>query len=172
MFELIIGGSGSGKSEYAEKRAAELCEGGGPLLYIATMKSDGEAARNRIQRHRRMRSGKGFRTIEKPTDLMSLPVPGNATVLLECMSNLLANEMFDNGGNYLTRIISGIERLLSECRNLVLVSNDIFSDGIIYDGETEEYKTALAELNRFCAEKADKVTEVTSWIPNIIKCQG
>lgn len=172
MFELIIGGSGSGKSEYAEKRAAELCEDGEPLLYIATMKSDGEAARNRIQRHRRMRSGKGFRTIEQPTGLMSLPVPGNATVLLECMSNLLANEMFDNGGNYLTRIISEIERLLSECRNLVLVSNDIFSDGIIYDGETEEYKTALAELNRFCAEKADKVTEVTSLIPNIIKCQG
>ncbi|MGN0181952.1 MAG: bifunctional adenosylcobinamide kinase/adenosylcobinamide-phosphate guanylyltransferase [Candidatus Ornithomonoglobus sp.] len=169
MFEFIIGGSGSGKSEYAENRARELCAEGEPLLYIATMKRGSEAAEERIQRHRRQREGKGFLTIERPSDLLSLQVPENSTVLLECMSNILANEMFDAGGYYVKRIILGIERLRFSCKNFVLVSDDVFSDGIEYGGETEKYKSALAELNKVYAEKADRVTEVTASIPNIIK---
>ncbi|WP_349666699.1 bifunctional adenosylcobinamide kinase/adenosylcobinamide-phosphate guanylyltransferase, partial [Lacrimispora sp.] len=48
MTSLIIGGSGSGKSEYAENLAVSL--GGDRKVYIATMKPWDEECRNRILR--------------------------------------------------------------------------------------------------------------------------
>ena len=61
MFVLINGGSGSGKSEYAENRAVMLSKKEGLLLYyIATMKPFGEEGKRRVERHRRLRSGKGY----------------------------------------------------------------------------------------------------------------
>ena len=50
------------------------------------------------QRHRKMRAGKGFETVECYTGLKNLDFPENAVVLLECMSNLAANEMFEEKG--------------------------------------------------------------------------
>ena len=53
MLALIIGGAGSGKSEYAEKIAVRLAkEAGGPLVYLATMVSGGKEADARIRKHR------------------------------------------------------------------------------------------------------------------------
>lgn len=69
MQYLITGGSGSGKSEYAEGLSLSLA--GKKRIYLATMRIwDGEG-RARVQRHRRMRSGKGFYTAERYTDLAS-----------------------------------------------------------------------------------------------------
>ncbi|MCH5213158.1 MAG: bifunctional adenosylcobinamide kinase/adenosylcobinamide-phosphate guanylyltransferase, partial [Oscillospiraceae bacterium] len=130
MLELITGGSGSGKSEYAENRAMELCGDSEPLIYLAAMKPYGEGAQKRIERHRKLREGKGFKTIEKYIDYADVELPENATVLLECMSNLLANEMFDAGGDFIRRIITGIEHIADSSKNLVIVTNDIFSDGV------------------------------------------
>ena len=64
---LITGGSGSGKSEYAESLFSEIKNT--EKYYIATMKPFGKEAKERIQKHRRMRSGKGFITLEYPTDI-------------------------------------------------------------------------------------------------------
>ena len=101
MFVLITGGSGSGKSEYAENRAVMLSKKEGLLLYyIATMKPFGEEGKRRVERHRRLRSGKGFFTIEHYVNLKQLILPGEGVVLLECLSNLTANEMFGSGRAY------------------------------------------------------------------------
>ena len=50
----------------------------------------------KVARHHRMRQGKGFTTIEQPTELeqAASQMEPEAAVLLECMSNLAANEMF------------------------------------------------------------------------------
>ena len=45
-----------------------------------------------------MRAGKGFETIERYTELDELLIPKDCVVLLECMSNLVANEMFREDG--------------------------------------------------------------------------
>ena len=169
MLELITGGSGSGKSEYAENRAMELCGDGEPLIYLAAMKPYGEEAQKRIERHRKLREGKGFKTIEKYTDYANLQLPQNATVLLECMSNLVANEMFDVVGDFVNRIIKGVEYLTQTSKNLVIVTNDIFADGVSYDEETEQYIQVLAEINKHLADKAERVVEVVYSIPIIIK---
>ena len=45
-----------------------------------------------------MRADKQFETLERYTDLCGLEVPEDSILLLECMSNLAANEMFDESG--------------------------------------------------------------------------
>ena len=95
MFTLVIGGAASGKSEYAESRVTDLP---GRRIYLATMRPWDQECRNRIDRHRRLRLGKGFETLERYTDLAGAEIPAGANVLLECMSNLTANELYDPEG--------------------------------------------------------------------------
>ena len=96
MLILITGGSGSGKSEYAECTAVKLKTGldAKSLYYIAAMKPYGAEGAKRIERHRRQRAGKGFKTIENYTAAMP-DISKDSVVLLECLSNLTANEIFD-----------------------------------------------------------------------------
>ena len=99
MVVFVVGGSGSGKSEYAEQLAVSLQEPGRDrLVYVATMKVLDEESRSRVGRHRSMRAGKGFETREYPTHLESLEVGADEIILLECLPNLLANEMFSKEG--------------------------------------------------------------------------
>ena len=66
MILLVTGGSASGKSEYAENRALQLAKTEQKkLIYLAAMKPFGEEAAKRIERHRQLRAGKGFETVER-----------------------------------------------------------------------------------------------------------
>ena len=162
MIALVIGGSGSGKSQFAE----DMCKGKSPLSYIATMKPCGSEAEERIKRHRKMRKDKGFTTLECCSNLHTLNLRG--TVLLECMSNLLANEIFDEGlspNKATDKIMSGVNKLFSNCENTVIVTNDIFSYSESYSPQLEEYISALGRINREIAQKADIVVEVVAGIP-------
>ena len=53
MLMMVTGGSGSGKSEFAESLVTGLADG--PNLYIATMFPFDEECHKRIARHREMR---------------------------------------------------------------------------------------------------------------------
>lgn len=61
MLTLITGGCKCGKSSIAENILSDFC---GRKIYIATMEPFGEEAHTAISRHRIMRSGKGFETVE------------------------------------------------------------------------------------------------------------
>ena len=47
----------------------------------------------------------------------------------------------------------------------MVVTNELFSDGIRYDQETADYLSALARLNVAVAAEADQVYEVVCGIP-------
>ena len=170
---LISGGSGSGKSEYAERRAVALHNrNGGALLYAATMMIYDEESRRRVARHREMRAGKGFETVEMPMNIASVSACAGDTVLIECMSNLLANEMYETGGSgdgCVAAITDGAHALLARGVNLVVVTNEVFSDGIRYDDSTMLYISRLGEINRTLAAWADEMVEVVCGIPLIHK---
>ncbi len=152
MIITITGGSGSGKSALGEAIAQRLEPN--RKYYIATMANHGEEAARRIARHRELRRGKNFITIEQPTNLQAVAVPPDSTVLLECVSNLLANEMFSatceikSGAELQQSIAAAVEQLANRCRHLVIITNEIFGDGLLYDQTTTKYIKALAGINR------------------------
>lgn len=173
MIELVTGGSGSGKSEYAESRAVSIHRKyGGRLIYIATMMAYDDEAVQKIERHRMMRAGKGFETIECFTGLSEAALPDKSVVLIDCLSNLAANEMFlENGSGMdcVRNIEMGLRRIGKACAGVVMVTNEIFSDGIKYAPETQKYIHNLAIINRIAADMSDTVSEVVCGIPIIIK---
>lgn len=50
MIALVIGGSGSGKSAYAEQMAVKAA-GNGSLYYVATMQVYDEEGKKKVERH-------------------------------------------------------------------------------------------------------------------------
>ena len=166
MMTVVTGGSGSGKSAFAEDRV--LSFGDAQRIYIATMHPFDEESHKRIERHQKMRAGKGFETVECYTGLKNVKLPAGCVVLLECMSNLVANEMFREDGFHpevSEKITEGVRNLLSQAEHVVIVTNEIFSDGILYEGESEKYKEQLGKINCNLAEMADAVVEVVYGIP-------
>lgn len=187
MLVFIYGGSGSGKSEFAEQYICNACGTDRDKLYIATMKESGEDGKRRIQRHRDRRRDMGFITVEKPVR------PGELEdvkeyVLLECVSNLLANEMYETydtdgtdasdsdhddmgdgdrastGAVIVEGILNDISDIERRSRLMVVVSNDVFSDGVDYPESVREYMKALADINKSLVKAADEVYEVTAGI--------
>lgn len=204
MLIFVTGGSGSGKSEYAENLAVELkqkaeCENCNKprsengrkaqgifcsqkdmqtaiqvpeLVYIATMEPVDAESRKRVERHRRMRAHKQFETRECYTHLEELSIKKNEILLLECLSNLVANEMFSPEGRKVRTaevIEKGICFLEEKSCHLVIVGNNVFEDGVEYDETTEEYLRQMAEIHRFLGRRADQVVEVICGIPVVWK---
>ena len=189
MLHLITGGSASGKSLFGEQAA--LSTGAGRRYYIATMEPWGREGRERVSRHRIQREGKGFHTIEAYHDLETVFLePGereDTVILLECMSNLAANELFGTAEEMETsapgsserraeaaflRIQKGILHLKDQCDLLVVVTNEIFSDGIVYGPEIQAYIRLLGRIDAWMAGQADQVTEVVYGIPLHLKGGG
>ena len=176
MMTLIIGGSGSGKSAYAEDYMVSISEDR-KKYYIATMQIYDEEGKRKVERHRMLRGGKGFSTIEQPVDIGKAAEKMEAedrTALLECVSNLTANEMFSGEvpgteEAITEKIVGGIAVLNRELTHLVIVSNNVFEDGNVYDKTTMAYIRAMGRINQKLAEMADEVVEVVVGIPIVIK---
>ena len=171
MITLVTGGSGSGKSSYAEKLFSEI-KGTGLKYYLATMKVFGAEGEKKVARHRKMRADKGFLTVEQPENIyraVEKMKVGKKAVLLECMSNLVANEMYRDRiytcDEVTGKILKDIKDLEDSVEHLVIVTNNVFEDGIEYDQETTEYLKALDQINIRLAERAARMVEVVVGIP-------
>lgn len=203
MIITVTGGSSTGKSAMAEDLAMQLEPG--KKYYIATMIRTGEAEDPIIGRHRVLREGKSFVTVEcfhhpelaqvpaedavhdcagsvEPSG-NAVPLPADSMVLLEDVANLLANEMFapesvpgaDNmdgmvkNGNAAEEVMIRIRKLAGNCRNLILVTNEVFSDGILYEESTAAYIRALGDVNRELMRLSDVYVESVYGIPKYYK---
>lgn len=169
---LLLGGSKSGKSGLAQILTKQLAAEG-PMIYWATMEPvDGED-RARIQKHLADRAGWGFVTLERGRALTgALPLPPGASVLLDSITALLANEMFgqrqpdEDAPNRAARELLDVSR---QAAHLVCVCDDLFRDAGRYDPWTECYRRGLAEICRKLAKEFDIVCEVTLGIPKAHK---
>lgn len=214
MMYLIIGGSGSGKSAYAEELLFSLPDAG-KKYYIATMQVCDEEGRRRVQKHRKQREGKRFDTIEQPVHVsgaLTQMDAGKKSAMLECVSNLVANEMFAkdiyaeniydedmyaddphvedmhaddcdvketglkkskncSAEAVADKIVDDIMKLHQPLQQLVIVSNNVFEDGVSYDEMTMEYIKTMGIVNQKLAAVADVVTEVVVGIPVMAKEQ-
>ncbi len=187
MIRFVYGGSGSGKSAFAEQLVVSC--GAERKYYVATMKVYDDEGRGKVARHQKLRENKGFVTIEQPTCIGSAArqiqqdaqfvqqnarpcekSSGKCAVLLECVMNLVANEMFTPDGivaesDVIALIKEGLNELFSIADDVVVVSGNVFCDGVEYDENTKSYMRALAAVNAFIARKADESFEVVAGIP-------
>ena len=183
MIIFVTGGSSSGKSEYAEQLAVRLKEKERKrrrealqeqllpeprLVYLATMEPVDAESLQRIRRHRVMRAERQFETREQYTHLETLATAKNEILLLECLSNLVANEMFSPEGRKCQTaeaVEKGICYLAKRCFHLIIVGNNIFEDDLNYDDDTLEYLRQTARVHRFLGERAAQIVEVICGIP-------
>lgn len=175
MLHVVTGGSGSGKSAYAETELLRLAKQNNcKKYYIATMEPFGEETLKKIERHREMRKDKGFDTLECYVNLKGTAetLTDRPAVLLECMSNLTANEIYHPDGageRAVDRIVDGVQELCGRCEHLVIVTNEVCSECTRDSADMNRYKKILSEVNRRLAQKADWVTEVVYGIPVEVK---
>ena len=132
MTVFLSGGCKNGKSTLAEQTAVHLSQPG-RLYYLATMIPHDEEDRARIARHVASRSGLGFQTIECGLGLEA------------------ALQNADAEGTYLARLL----------KNMVFVSDYIYSDALAYGDLTEQYRRGLAYIDRSLAAACDTVVEVS-----------
>ena len=170
MLILLTGGSACGKSSYGETLAVQ---GPKPLYYIAAMEPYDEECLQKIARHRALRANKGFETIERYTGVDTLKLPqAGGTVLLECLCNLTANEMYiqpDAPVDPVPKVVAGVENLMGQTDTLIVITNDVGSDDEAYSEQTRAYIRALGQINAHVATMADRVYELVAGIPLCLK---
>lgn len=164
---LISGGCKNGKSYFAQEEAKRQADrSGAPLYYVATMIPKDEEDRQRIKRHIHDREGWGFITIEQGTDICRALEKGDSkgVFLLDSVTALLSNEMFDSSGKVdLTAPVRVRDDLISfaqQTGNTIFVSDFIYSDALKYDKLTESYRKGLALCDRALAGICRQAVEV------------
>ena len=157
---LISGSNNSGKSIYAEQLIAKTV---GKRYYIATMRPCTEDNYRRIEKHRAQRQGLGFDTLECPYQVGNVSISSHGVVLLEDVSNLLANAMFEKGGSS-DSVFRDICALADRCWILVAVTiTGLKDDG--YDEETVAYINGLNIINQKLFDKASVAISMQEGTP-------
>ena len=174
MITLVIGRPDSGKSLIAENIACS--SSGKKRYYLATMLIYDEAGKERIEKHRKQREGKGFITLEVPyridRALDMIDEPQESSVLLECIANLVGNEMYENidrkelckpdtcnRERFTDEIFNDIKKLSAKVRDLVIVTNEyrVCEES---DEMTRLYIKLIDLLNEKLTKIADRIVDV------------
>ena len=157
---LISGANSSGKSRYAESLAAQCAQ---DRFYIATMIEQSADDTVRIQKHRTQRLPLAFHTLELPYEVGTAAVTPASLVLLEDVSNLLCNVIFDKKGTA-QQVLADIRQLQKRCGGLIAVTISGLNEKE-YEGETADYIRALHWLNRQLFESADGAAQMKDGRP-------
>lgn len=171
MTVLILGGSKSGKSDYAQQVALSLAKGG-RHYYVATMLPGDQEDHVRIRSHLQRRAGMGFETLECGRNILSVleQADPSATFLLDSVTALLTNEMFTPETGYVAdeaaaeRCREELLALAHHAANTVFVCDDLFRDAGRYDPATDAYRRHLGGICCALAAHCDVVLEANSGI--------
>lgn len=169
MNVFISGGCKNGKSMFAQHMTRDMAESSGKkMYYVATMIPTDDEDRARILRHIDERDGWGYETIEIGRNICDCldreGVDAEGVFLLDSVTALLSNEMFLPDGTCNFQAGEKVARELLEfgrrTGNTVFVSDYIYSDARLFDQYTENYKEALAYVDKTLAKACDQVVEV------------
>lgn len=165
MIIYISGGCKNGKSSIAENICIKLKNKDENMYYIATMKPVDKEDILRIEKHRKERQNLNFETLEINKDIYKILNIANinSTFLLDSTTALLMNEMFlEDEINFKAykKVTKDLLLIIEKLKNIVIVSDYIFSDSIEYDEITKAYRKGLAYIDKAICEKADVVLEI------------
>jgi adenosylcobinamide kinase/adenosylcobinamide-phosphate guanylyltransferase len=179
MMVFVSGGVRSGKSHVAERYARMLADECDRLHYIATAKKTDEEMAERIRHHQLQRQKGRWKTWEQPhalREIVSSFEPCDV-VLLDCLTNLWANEMFQDERWMLETVVAkraekvyeDIVALSSRTKAVVIVSNELFSGGVPSDIGTYLYMKGLGWLHQQIVAISSIAVVVQHGIPIVKK---
>lgn len=178
---FISGGARSGKSTFAEQFAERRP---GKLHYIATARMTDDEMEGRIRRHQKKREygERSWATWECPVDIHTLAPRFHSAdiVLLDCLTILLANELFRSDQTVdldrlkghkrvVSSLIQGIDAIAQRVHTLVIVSNEVLFDGVSNDPVVKTYQRAIGYLHQDIVKRARCAFAVEAGIPLLMK---
>lgn len=169
MTVLILGGSRSGKSDYAQQIALKMANGG-THYYLATMIPGDREDDARVQSHLKRREGMGFETIEQGRRVLEAldRSDAKAAYLLDSVTTLLTNELFHPENNYepdeegALRCGRELLEFADRVANAVIVADNLFCDSVRYEASTDSFRRHLGRICCQLAKKCDAVLEMAS----------
>jgi len=179
MRELILGGSRSGKSLLAERRAAES---GLRVVYVATAQALDDEMASRIAHHQARRRS-DWVLVEEALDLAGVlrrNAAADACVLVDCLtlwlSNLLlaaADERPELPAAASPRFEDAVRALVEVLPQLpgqiVLVSNEVGSGIVPVAALARRFADEQGRLNQRVAALCERVTLVVAGLPLALK---
>lgn len=178
---LVTGGARSGKSRHAEALIGDSSQ----VLYIATLQILDDEMVVRIEHHRQG-CLEHWRIVERWQhfdELIHADINPNEVVLLECVTTMVTNLLFDYGGDkdpdewdyqaMEQAINAEIQSLIAACQRcpakVVLVTNEV-GMGIVPESRLARYFRDIAgRVNQQLAAAANEVWLVVSGIGVKIK---
>jgi adenosylcobinamide kinase / adenosylcobinamide-phosphate guanylyltransferase len=171
MLVFISGAVRSGKSTFAEQVVRKYVRKDGQAQYIATSIRMDDEMDERITHHReqRMQGNIRWQTWEQPRNIHELTFRKEDVVLLDCLTILTANELFYHVEDVFNRIYEGITHIKEQCSTLIIVSNEIFSEGLPEGEMTRHYMKLLGKLHQQIVADADEAYVVVHGIARKMK---
>ncbi|MBE7469621.1 MAG: bifunctional adenosylcobinamide kinase/adenosylcobinamide-phosphate guanylyltransferase [Anaerolineae bacterium] len=176
---LILGGARSGKSDYAEKLAAQM---GRRVLYIATAEIGDDEMAQRIVAHRLARPA-DWQTLEAPrrvgAALAEIEIPPEA-LLLDCLTLLVSNILLALENEPQPTIETAVQAELDAILTaqvrldapLIVVSNEVGLGLVPPYPLGRVYRDVLGRANQYLAARAQRVIFMVAGLPMVIKDEG
>lgn len=165
MKELVLGGARSGKSAYAQRRAAES---GLPVTVIATATAGDDEMTARIARHRAARPA-DWRVVEEPRRLAAAlraeAAPGRCLVV-DCLTLWLMNVIESEYAAERQALLDALPALPGE---VLFVANEIGLGIVPLGEETRRFRDEAGRLNQALAAACERVTFVAAGLPLALK---
>ena len=168
MKHLILGGTRSGKSRFAEQVAANSNK---RLVYIATAEALDEEMLARISHHKNSRTGEWI-TIEEPINLtkaLHQVADSNYCVLVDCLTLWLTNILLAGDDVFQRERSALINTLPQLTGDIILVSNEVGMGVVAADPLTRKFVDEAGRLHQELATMCDSVTLVTAGLPQRLK---
>lgn len=165
---LVTGGQRSGKSVFAEKLALDLTP---RPVYLATARIYDAEMLKRVELHQKRRE-KNWRTIEEPLYISEIEIYDKEVVLLDCLTLLSTNWMFEEKedlDNALASIKNQLSQLLHKDNTFIIVTNEIGMGGVSANPLQRKFADLQGWINQYVAKLAEDVYLLVSGIPVKIK---
>lgn len=173
---LVVGGTRSGKSDYALTRAESI---DGRRCFIATCTALDREMQERIARHRAARDPQRWTTVEEPLQLGQAITAhvGHDVYLIDCLTLWISNflhelsDLVEDGAEaYFDQLTGDLLDTLSAINGTVLLVSGEVGMGIVPENRLARlYRDLVGRCNRVVADRADEVILVSCGLPLSLK---
>ena len=151
---FIAGGARSGKSRKGEELAKSFAGSAKPI-FIATAEAVDDEMTSRIKKHQDDR-GTAFDLVEEPKNLTKAlkDVDADATVLVDCLTLWLSNNMMGEGTDTNQSVIDAARARKGAT---IFISNEVGEGIVPMHPVSRKFRDLSGIMNQQFAEAADKV---------------